>query len=62
MAVSPKRVSKANKRMRRSHHAITATQFSACPNCGEPKVSHKVCLECGYYDGKQVIGQEETNA
>ena len=24
-------------------------------NCGELKLNHRVCGECGYYDGKQVI-------
>ncbi|MGO3143757.1 MAG: 50S ribosomal protein L32, partial [Lactiplantibacillus plantarum] len=26
-----------------------------CPNCGELRVSHRVCPSCGYYNGKQVV-------
>lgn len=29
--------------------------ISKCPNCGEPKQPHRVCLHCGYYNGKQVL-------
>jgi len=28
---------------------------SKCVNCGSAKLSHRVCPECGYYKGKQVI-------
>ena len=33
-----------------------------CSNCGELKLSHRVCPECGYYNGKQVkeIKQKEN--
>ncbi|HOQ82214.1 MAG TPA: 50S ribosomal protein L32, partial [bacterium] len=26
-----------------------------CSNCGALTPSHRVCTECGYYDGKLVI-------
>ena len=57
MAVSPKKTSKAKKNMRRSHHALTPAQYMKCPNCGALKLNHKICLECGYYKGKQIIGE-----
>ena len=25
-----------------------------CPNCGEIKLAHVVCANCGFYDGKLV--------
>jgi large subunit ribosomal protein L32 len=30
-----------------------------CPNCGEMKLAHRVCKECGYYNGKVVVEQKE---
>jgi large subunit ribosomal protein L32 len=26
-----------------------------CPNCGNPRVPHRVCLKCGFYGGEVVI-------
>ncbi|KJR43674.1 Ribosomal protein L32p [Candidatus Magnetoovum chiemensis] len=26
-----------------------------CPQCGEMKLSHRVCLSCGSYNGRDVI-------
>ena len=55
MAVPKKKTSKAKKNMRRSHDAITVTGLSTCSKCGAPKRSHRVCLECGDYNGRQVL-------
>lgn len=27
----------------------------ACPNCEAPRIPHRVCLQCGFYDGKAVV-------
>ena len=32
--------------------------FSTCPHCHEPVLPHRVCGNCGYYDGKQVIAKK----
>ncbi len=34
--------------------------FSTCPHCHEPVLPHRVCGNCGYYDGKQVIAKKES--
>jgi large subunit ribosomal protein L32 len=26
-----------------------------CPKCEAPKASHRVCLECGHYNGREVV-------
>ncbi|MDP2401322.1 MAG: 50S ribosomal protein L32, partial [Actinomycetota bacterium] len=31
---------------------------SVCPQCNQPKLPHRVCGECGYYNGKEVIDTE----
>lgn len=28
-----------------------------CDKCGAAKVAHKVCAECGFYQGKDVMGK-----
>ncbi|KKQ78551.1 MAG: 50S ribosomal protein L32 [Parcubacteria group bacterium GW2011_GWC2_38_7] len=55
MAVPKKKTSRARRDSRRSHDALTASQHSKCPQCQEPKLSHRVCRHCGYYNGKEVI-------
>jgi large subunit ribosomal protein L32 len=29
----------------------------ACPNCGAPKIPHRVCMACGQYRGETVIAK-----
>ncbi len=55
MAVPKRRTSKTVKNQRRTHKKMTAPVVSSCPNCGEMKRNHRVCSECGYYAGKQVL-------
>ncbi|MDD6302822.1 MAG: 50S ribosomal protein L32 [Bacillales bacterium] len=55
MAVPARRTSKTTKRMRRTHFKLNVTGLVKCSNCGATIVSHRVCPECGYYDGKQVV-------
>ena len=49
-----RRTSKTRKRQRRSHFKLDLPGMMVCPNCGEMKLAHCVCKECGYYDGKLV--------
>ncbi len=58
MAVPKKKTSKAKKNMRRAHDAIKGGSLMSCPNCGEPKRPHRICLACGDYNGKQVLASE----
>ena len=27
----------------------------ACPNCGAPKIPHRVCMACGQYRGETIV-------
>jgi large subunit ribosomal protein L32 len=54
MAVAQRRTSKTRKRKRRTHFKLEVPGMVTCPNCGELKLSHRVCKECGHYDGKLV--------
>ena len=55
MAVPRKKTSKSRRDMRRSHLSITPVNVVACPNCGESKLPHHVCKNCGVYNGRQVL-------
>lgn len=59
MAVPARKVSKTSQRTRRAHMALNAKTTTKCPNCGEIIKAHRVCAKCGYYKGKQVVGQEQ---
>jgi large subunit ribosomal protein L32 len=63
MAVPKKRVSRTRRDKRRSNvWKLEAPAFSRCNNCGELKLSHRICGSCGYYKGVEVIKQEEAAA
>ena len=55
MAVPKRKTGRAKTNSRRSSHKLTAINTSSCPQCHNPRVPHRVCLSCGYYDGKEVI-------
>lgn len=59
MAVPKKKISKQRKRKRRGNHRADARPVAACPNCGDPKLPHRVCPTCGNYRGEQVVEVEE---
>jgi large subunit ribosomal protein L32 len=31
-----------------------------CPNCSAPRIPHRVCPSCGFYNGKQVAAAKQT--
>lgn len=55
LAVPKRRTSKTVKRQRRTHIKLQVPGMVECPNCGEMKLSHRVCKECGTYKGRDVI-------
>ncbi len=55
MAVPKKRHSKARTRKRNANWKADAPSTVECPQCGEAKLPHRVCPECGWYNHKQVI-------
>ena len=46
--------------MRRTHYKIEANGTVKCSNCGADIRSHRVCPECGFYKGKNVVEKEEA--
>jgi large subunit ribosomal protein L32 len=55
-----RRHSNTRTRKRRTHDIMTAANTSACPQCAKMNrytaiPPHRVCPECGFYRGRQVI-------
>ncbi len=60
MTPLPKRKTTSGRRdRRRSHDALKARNSVACPNCGEPRLPHRVCPKCGNYQGREVLTIEK---
>ena len=55
MANPKHKTSKSKRDMRRSHDKLTAPNVSNCPQCGETKLPHHACPNCGTYKGRTVI-------
>lgn len=58
MAVPKRKTGRAKTNSRRSSHKLEAPSISTCPQCHQPKLPHRVCPECGYYNGKEIIDTE----
>ncbi len=56
------RHTRAHTKNRRSHHALKAPTLAVCKNCGANHRPHNMCLECGYYNGRQVMNLDEKKA
>jgi len=55
MAVPKQKHTKSRRNKRRAHLFIKKPTLSLCPKCKKPVLPHTVCLNCGYYKGKEVI-------
>lgn len=55
MAVPKGKVSKARRNSRRANWKLSIPGIVECPQCHKMKLSHRVCKNCGYYDGKKVL-------
>ena len=59
MAVPKRKQSSARQNKRRSSvWKMSAPTLVKCPKCGELTVPHRVCGNCGYYKGREVVKKE----
>ncbi|MDH7515369.1 MAG: 50S ribosomal protein L32 [Bacteroidota bacterium] len=49
------RHSKTRTRKRRTHYKAERPATMVCPNCQETKLQHRICPNCGYYNGRSII-------
>ncbi len=55
MANPTHRHTRARRDKRRANCKLTAPDIITCPDCQEPRLSHRVCPSCGTYNGKKII-------
>ena len=55
MAVPKRKMSRSNTRHRRSQWKAAPVSLVACERCHEPKLQHRVCPACGWYNGRQAV-------
>jgi len=58
MAEPKKRLTSTRSGNRRSHLAKKAKTLTNCQKCQSPALAHRVCAECGYYKGDDVLQLE----
>ncbi len=54
MALPKRRHSPTRRDKRRTHQHLTAPAAAVCPQCGQPKLPHRICPKCGFYRGRLV--------
>ena len=54
MAVPKQKQSHARTAQRRAQHKISAPSLNSCPQCHAPRRPHRVCPNCGFYNGREV--------
>ena len=60
MAVPKRKTSKARRDKRRASNVnLKAPTLVECPNCHSYMAPHKVCANCGYYKGEEIIKKDE---
>ncbi len=59
MALPKGKVSRARGRKRRTHWKLALPTIVPCPQCKQMKLAHRVCKNCGYYNGVEVIKMDE---
>jgi large subunit ribosomal protein L32 len=61
MAVPKQKQSHSRTNKRRSQHKAAKPTVNECPQCHSPRLPHRVCPECGYYDGRQVVTERASS-
>jgi large subunit ribosomal protein L32 len=55
MAVPKKKMSRSRTRQRKAAWKVTRPSTTPCPQCGAAKAPHRACLQCGTYNGREVV-------
>ncbi|MBO5454549.1 MAG: 50S ribosomal protein L32 [Clostridia bacterium] len=55
MAVPKRKTSKARRDKRRANWKLSVPGMIKCSQCGALILSHRVCSECGFYKGREVV-------
>lgn len=59
MANPKRKTSKSRRDKRRTHDKLTGPSVAECPQCGEARLPHHACPDCGAYKDHNVNPEEE---
>ena len=60
MAVPKRKTSPSKRNMRRSHDSISDQNIVEDKESGEPRLSHRIDLSTGIYNGRQILKQKSS--
>jgi large subunit ribosomal protein L32 len=60
MAVPKRRHSKARGKKRRTNWKLMRTATNVCSHCSSPRLPHRICPNCGYYDGEEIVAPRDV--
>ena len=60
MAVPKRKTSRSKRNMRRSHDSLNLLNIIDDKNSGEPRISHRLDISTGIYNGKQILKKKES--
>jgi len=55
MAEPKKRLTRTRSGHRQSHDRLKSPPLVQCSNCKTKIIPHRVCSNCGYYKGRQIV-------
>jgi large subunit ribosomal protein L32 len=55
-----KKVSRGRRDRRRAHDALKSRNLVQCSNCGESRLPHHVCNNCGFYQGREIFEVDQN--
>jgi large subunit ribosomal protein L32 len=55
MALPARHHTKSRRNKGRAHMALRPLNLVACPQCGTAILPHRICRNCGYYKGRQIV-------
>lgn len=58
MAVPKRKTSPSKRNMRRSHDSIKLLNIIEDKDSGEPRISHRIDISTGMYNGRQILKQK----
>ena len=61
MAVPKRKTTPSKRNMRRSHHSIKSLNVIEDKESGEPRLSHRIDLSTGMYNGRQILKPKNKN-
>jgi len=60
MAVPKRKTSPSKRNMRRSHDSIKNLNIIEDKESGEPRLSHRIDISTGIYNGRQILKQKSS--